>query len=160
MVGLLAGCIATACDSDAVAPTARAAILRPTDTTRFEAAVTARRCEDGKGLTFEALRGAQGMLVWLRDPGDSFTGSFSMLGMKDTVTRRGAVVSVRFLFQTIPHMFALDSGAVVVDDSAGRRRLTILGSGLDMPGASRATVDAAFHALPSPTDSVSCRHGP
>ena len=150
--------LAWACASEPAAPDPRleATVLRATDTIRFHAKAAAYRCHDGRGLLIEAVGYATGVLVWLRGGTDSATEAFPVLGMRDTVTKRGAIVAVRFAAQAVPHTVSLDSGSVVVKDPGSARRVEINGSGLDINGGSRPVLRATFSALPAPTDSASC----
>ena len=147
-----------ACASDSAAPDPRleATVLRATDTIRFHAKAVVYHCQGGRGSLIEAVGYASGVLVWLRGSIDSASGSFPVLGMRDTVTKRGAIVAVRFAAQAVPHTVSLDSGSVVVKDSGSARRVEINGSGLDINGGTRSALRATFSALPAPTDSTSC----
>jgi hypothetical protein len=147
---------ACASEPSGPAPRLEATVMRATDTIRFHARAAAYRCKDGRGLLFEAVSHASGVLVWLRGAPDSTTGSYAVLGTRDSVTRRGAIVAVRFAAQAVPHTVSLDSGTVVVSDSGDARRIAISGSGLDLNGGTRPALRATFTALPAPTDSAPC----
>jgi len=150
------------CTSEPAAPLphVQAAILRASDTVRFRAPAAAHHCRGAGGVLLEALGRGSGVLVWLRGAKDTIAGSFPVVGVRDTVTRRAAVVAVRYVAQAVPHTLALDSGTVVVADSGGVRRLQITGSGVDLGGGSRPAVRVTFEALPHPTDSASCTPAP
>jgi hypothetical protein len=145
---------------------AQAVIARPAgqDTIRFAIPVVLRHCRSPRpGLLFEAVGGGNGLLVWLRGEGvdSSTSGEFPILGVRDTVTPRGAVVAVRYLTGELAHGYALDSGSVNVTASPGRLGLRVLGSGLETPGAFRPLLDAALDSValvasPSAGDSVPC----
>jgi hypothetical protein len=153
---------AAACTSEPVAPppSVKAAVLRTTDTVHFEARAAVYRCEGAKGVLFEAIGAGSGLLVWVRDPRDSIVDTFAVIGVRDSLTRRGAVVAVRYVAEAVPYTVSLDSGTVVVAraDSGGARGagVTIRGSGLDVRGGVRTAVDASFDALPPPIDSTAC----
>lgn len=152
--------LACACEAAPTAPSGEleAQILRSADTIRFQAKAVAYRCQQGRGTLIEAINYASGVLVWLRGAHDSATGSFPVVGMRDTATTRGATVAVRFDAQSVPHTFSLDSGSVVVTDSGGARRVEITGSGLDVNGGTRPALRATSRALPVPSDSAPCSH--
>lgn len=156
--------VLAACPAEPVAPapSVKAAVLRAADTVRFEARAVAHRCAGGRGVLFEAVGAGNGVLVWLRDPRDSMLDTFPVVGARDSVTYRGAVVALRFVVHSVVHSVALDSGVVVVarPDSTGARALRLLGSGLDVAGGARAGLDASFDALASAADSTACDRGP
>ena len=112
-------------------------------------------------LVFEAVSGGNGLLVLLRAPDSAASGDFPVLGVRDTVTVRGAVVAVRYMTGEMPHGYALDSGSVSVTESPGSFGLRVLGSGLETPGAIRPFLDATFEGVvrntaPTPGDTVPC----
>ena len=151
--------LALTCVAEPAAPSAQleAEVLRTADTIRFRAKAAAYRCQASRGTLFEGISFASGVLVWLRGANDSATGAYPVRGMRDTVTRRGATVAVRFAAQSVPHTVSLDSGTVLVTDSAGSRWVDITGSGLDLNGGTRPRLRATFRAMPSLlTDSAAC----
>jgi hypothetical protein len=139
----------------------------PRDSVRFVTSASLRRCGGGRGFILEGEVRGNGVLVWLR-PGDSPPqGRYPVLQRGDTLTRRGAVVAVRFMTAELAHGVVLDSGSVTVtisgDSSAGKRRVAaeVDGGGLETVGARRVRVEAAF-TTPSPpparsgADTVRC----
>jgi hypothetical protein len=137
-------------------PQVRAAILRPSDTLQFEAPARAYRCDGSSDLMIEAVQSNHGVLVWLRLV-DTVPSVLPIIGARDTITRPAAVVTARFAHQAVPHTLGLDSGAVTVSDSAGRR-VTVAGSGLDAAFAVRAGLRATFDPLPAAPESTrACR---
>jgi hypothetical protein len=114
-------------------------------------------------LLFEAVGGGNGLLVWLRGwaADSTASGDFPILGVRDTVSKRGAVVAVRYLTGELAHGYSLDSGSVGVTASPGRFALRVSGSGLETPGAFRPLLDASLDSValdgaPTAGDSVSC----
>lgn len=154
VVALAAG--GAACTGEPVAPPqVDAAIVRSTDTIRFKAPAVLYRCAGGVDLLLEAVARGNGVLVWLRLR-DSLAPTVPIIGMRDTVTRPGAVVAVRYSHESVTHTVSLDSGTVTVSDSGdgGARRLAVAGSGLDVGFGVRAGVAATFGALPATADST------
>ena len=149
---------------------ARAVIVRPAgqDTVRFEIPVVLRHCRSPRsGLVFEAVGGGNGLLVWLHGAGgdSAASGEFPILGVRDTVSKRGAVVSVRYMTGELAHGYSLDSGTIGVTASPGRLALRVSGSGLETPGAFRPLLDAALDSValdrsPTAADSVPCERLP
>ena len=117
-----------------------------------------RRCRAPRtGLLLEATAGGDGVLLWLRS--DSLPhGVFPILGVRDTVTARGAIVAVRYMTGELGHGYALDSGSVSTQDSAGTLTLRVAGSGLETPGGFRPFLDATLErvTIPVPGDTISC----
>lgn len=122
------------------------------DTVRFEGPAAAHHCQAGRGVLFDGLKDGNGILIWLR-PGDS-AGVYPVLGVRDTITVRGAIVAVRYMTGDVSHGLSLDSGSVTV--AGARGGLEVRGSGLETPGALRPFVAVDFTPLPRPTDSLSC----
>jgi hypothetical protein len=152
---------AAACRGEPAAPgRARAAVARRADTIRFAAPATAYRCAAGDGVVLEAIELGNGLLVWVRTR-DSVAGSYQILGVRDTVTPRGALVAVRFMAQAAAQGLSLDSGGVTVRDASGRLALTVAGSGLDLSGGARLFVEADIDSVPLPAagDSIPCAAG-
>ena len=154
---MLAAAALAACRAATPEGTARASVARPQlDTVRFGATASAYRCRDGRGLLLEAVSDGNGILVWLRS-GDSVAGGdYDILGVRDTVTPRGAFVSARYMTGDVAHGFSLDSGTVSLWDSAGRLGAGVRGAGLEVPGALRPFLAADFMGLSAPADSAPC----
>lgn len=131
-------------------PRLRARVTRPPrDTVRFEARATASRCGGAAraGLLIEGTERGNGVLVWLRY-GDSLAGGeFPLLPRADAVASRGAVVAVRFVVGDVAYGVTLDSGTVAVTTARGLLGVTARGSGLEVVGAARVAVDAAFESV-------------
>lgn len=131
----------------------RATIVRlQLDTVLFEGPAAAHHCQSDRGVLLDALKDGNGVLIWLR-PGDS-AGLYPVLGVRDTITPRGAIVAVRYMTGDVSHGLSLDSGTVTV--AGDHRGLEVRGSGLETPGALRPFVALDFTPLPRPTDSASC----
>jgi len=158
-VGASLGVLAVlACPGEPAAPPPllQASILRASDTVRFEAPAAAHRCSEGKGIVIDAAGRGNGLLIWLADTSNTWKGSFPVVGVHDTVTKHRAVVSVRFIASAVAHTLSLDSGTVMVRDSAGGLQIGVTGAGLDLNGGARPHVKATFRALRPPADSASC----
>ena len=142
---ILAGSVAAvACTGEqAVPPMLSAAIFRQTDTVRFEAPFVVYQCDSAPDLVLQGMRYGNGVLVWLR-PRDSLAAGLPIVGLRDTVTRPAAVVSVRYNHQSVLHSLSLDSGSVTLRDSAGGRVITLAGSGLDVAFGVRAALMVTF----------------
>lgn len=154
---MILGAGAAACRGGAPAPVAYATVARPQlDTVRFEAPAVVRRCTAGRGILFEAVGDGNGLLVWLRGVDTSAGGDYDILGVRDTVTPRGAIVSARYMTGDLAHGFSLDSGSVSVSESGGRLGARIGGAGLEIPGAIRPIITVDFVALPPLADSAPC----
>jgi hypothetical protein len=126
------------------------------DTVRFELPLVLYRCDSTADLLLEGIRGGYGVLVWLRLR-DSLAGELPIVGLRDTITRPGAVVAIRYNHQAQVHSFSLDSGSVTVNDSGGARRVAITGSGLEVVFGARSGVAASIASLPAPAEStLSC----
>lgn len=156
LAGALVWAAALAACRAAPAPLQVAAtIIRPADTLQFAAPARLFGCDSSPDVLIEAVRSNHGVLVWLR--ADSLGGELPIIGVRDSITRPGAVVTARFSHQAVPHTLALDSGTVTVTDSGGRR-VSVHGSGLDAGFAIRARLVARFDPFPAGPDSTrSCR---
>jgi len=138
-----------------------ATVARPQmDTVRFNATAATHHCQAGRSLLIESVADGNGLLVWLRPGGGDVAGDYDVLGVRDTVTPRGAIVAVRYMTGDVAHGFSLDSGAVQVEAAAGshRWRMQVHGSGLETTGALREHLAAELTGLgpPSPGDATSC----
>ena len=160
MIGVMAALAACAESPAAPRSEVQVTVMRQTDTIRFSAPVTVARCAGRPGVLVEAIESSSGVLVWLRTADSTMAGTYRVVGMRDTISRPAAVVSVRFLSESVPYTVSLDSGTVATEDSAGALRLRVQGSGLDVRGGTRPGVDAIFDALQAPNDSVTCVPGP
>jgi len=139
-------------------------IRSPHDTVRFEAPASARPCGRPApgGVVLHGATGGNGVLLWLRSP-DSLAGdTWPLVQRADTVTRRGAIVALRFMIGDVAHGVALDSGAVSLTRGRGEGgrssalTATIRASGLEATTAGRVAVEASFESVPLARDTVSC----
>jgi len=133
-------------------------IQRPTkDSTVFTATVAAHHCRRG-GVLFDAVNGANGVLAWVRSPGPGplTAGSFPLLGRGDSVTPRGAIVAVRFIWHDVAHGFPVDSGVLTLSAAGRWYRGRIQGSGTDLGSAIRGTVDIAIDSISPRPDTLAC----
>jgi len=97
------------------------------------------------------------MLLWLRYGDSLASGDYPVLVRGDTATSHGAVVGVRFMTGALTHGAALDSGVVTVSRARDRLAARARGSGQEVGGQRRATVEAEFDALVIGGDTVPCR---
>lgn len=155
-VAAIAGCRG----ETAAPPQLEAMILRQADTVRFQTPVVLYRCDSSADFVIAGTSAGNGVLVWLR-PRDSLTGDLPIVGVRDTVTRPAAVVAVRYDHESVLHALSLDSGSVLLRDSAGSRGVTLTGSGLDVAFGVRSGLAASFATLPPAADSTtSCSRIP
>jgi hypothetical protein len=143
----------------------RARVARPPkDTIRFEAPAGASRCGGDTGsVLLLASTGGSGVIVWLRRGagGDSAAaGPWSLLQRGDTVSRRGAMVGLRYMMDQVAHGLSLDSGAVEVEEAARVLTVVVRGTGVETRASGRIALEASFDAVPLGTDTVSCRPRP
>jgi hypothetical protein len=140
----------------------RALVTRPPkDTLRFEAAAEASRCTGGGGgAVVQGMREGNGVLVWLRFADSLGAGDWPLLQRGDTVSPRGAVVAARFQAGGSAHGVALDSGVVTVTPHPDGLAVAARGSGLEVGGAGRVSLDAEFRGLALRADTVACRPQP
>ena len=144
----------------------RAIVARPpNDTIRFEAPARARHCSLGTGRGGLLLQGSSegnGVVVWLRGSGaDSLAGRPGpLLQRGDTVSPRGAMVGVRYMFHEVAHGLSLDSGTVDLREAAHVFTVLARGTGLETMAAGRVALEASFDAVVLEPDSVSCRPTP
>jgi hypothetical protein len=118
------------------------------------------RCENAADLLLQGVRSGNGVLVWLRVR-DSLVREFPIIGVRDSVTRPGAVVAVRYSHEAVGHTLSLDSGTVMFTDSGAARRLAVTGSGLDAEFGVRSGVTATIGNVPQVPDSTtSCARPP
>ena len=146
-----------ACNGETAASSLVAAtIIRRADTVRFEVPLTVYRCDSASDFLLQAVQSGNGILMWLR-PSDSLAGELPILGVRDTITRPGAVVAIRYYQESVVHSFALDSGSVSVVDSGSARRVAVTGSGMEVALGARQGVVVTIAALPEPAEStMSC----
>ena len=131
-------------------------IQRPTkDSTVFTATVAVHQCRRG-GVLFDAVNGANGVLALVRSPAPLTTGSFPLLGRGDSVTPRGAIVAVRFIWHDVAHGFPLDSGLLTLSAAGRWYRGRIQGSGTDLGSATRGTVDITIDSISPRPDTLAC----
>lgn len=130
------------------------------DTILFAAEALAHRCGAGQDLVLEGVNGGNGALVWLRSGGSVAAGGYSLLAPRDTVSLRGAAVSVRYMTGDMAHGFSLDSGSVAVTERGNRLAARVRGSGLETEGGLRVGVAATFARLPVAAETVACRVQP
>lgn len=151
-----------ACGQSGVAALGRARVVftgKP-DTARFEVPVVAQTCAGGAGVLVHGEQRGDGLLVWLRGGVPPDTGTYVLLTRGDTVTTRGAMVTMRFMVGDVAHGFALDDGAATVVRVVPALELHVSGRGLEMspPGQRSAEVDF-LHVSIDP-DTISCRVRP
>ncbi len=157
LVLLMCAATAVSCNGE-TAPSSlvAASIISRTDTVRFEVPLAVYRCDSASGFLLQAIQSGNGIMMWLR-PGDSLVGELPIVGVRDTITRPGAVVAIRYYHESIVHSFTLDSGTVSVSDSGAARRLDVNGSGLETSLGTRSGVAASIAELPEPAEStMSC----
>lgn len=121
----------------------------------FTASDIAHPCRGG-GVLFDAVSGANGVLVWVRAPAPLTTGSFPLLGRGDSTTARGAVVAVRFIWHDVAHGFPVDSGVLTLSQVGPAYRGHIQGSGTDLGSAMRGTVDITIDSVAPRPDTLVC----
>jgi hypothetical protein len=156
----LAASLAACGGEPAAAAQVEAVVARSADTIRFQAPAVLYRCAHTADLVLEGVRFGNGVLVWLR-LGDSLVREFPIIGVRDTITRPGAVVAVRYSHEAVGHTLSLDSGMVVFTDTGAARRLAVTGSGLDVELGARSGVAATFGDVPEAPDSTtSCARMP
>ncbi|PYO68649.1 MAG: hypothetical protein DMD69_05530 [Gemmatimonadetes bacterium] len=97
-----------------------------------------------------------GVLIHLRSNDSVASGEFPLLARGDSTTERGAVVAARFMVGDVAHGVTLDSGTVSViragDTLAARAR----GSGSEVAGTARVTLDASFESVRIGADTLPC----
>ena len=160
VVSLLLGW-ATACGPDGARTGTgrlRATVVAPgRDTVRFTAPATARPCAADAGIVLEGLESGSGVLLWLRPAGDSaLAGRYGFPVPGDTIPRRHAGVGVRYVFGAAAYGVTLDSGEVAVRQTNGAMTVEARGAGLQLPGATRAFVEAGFESVRIGSDSAPC----
>ena len=155
----LLACTATvvACNGETVASSPVAAtIIRRADTVQFVVPLSVYRCDSTPDFLLQGIQSGNGVMLWLR-PGDAPVGEFPIVGVRDTITRPGAVVAIRYYHEAVVHSFALDSGSVSVADSGAARQLAVTGSGMEVGLGIRSRLEATIAALPVPAEStMSC----
>ena len=155
----LLACAATvvACNGETAASSLVAAsIIRRADTVQFEVPLTVYRCDSTADFLLQGIQSGNGVMLWMR-PGDSPVGEFPIVGVRDTITRPGAVVAIRYYHEAVVHSFTLDSGSVSVADSGTARQLSVTGSGMEISLGIRSRLAARIAALPTPAEStMSC----
>src|SRR5206468_3140089 len=159
-LGLLALGAAAACGSRGPpAAQLRARITRPPrDTLRFVTAAIAEHCgrTGRRGLLLQGSERGNGVLIHLRSNDSVASGEFPLLARGDSTTERGAVVAARFMVGDVAHGVTLDSGTVSViragDTLAARAR----GSGSEVAGTARVTLDASFESVRIGADTLPC----
>ena len=133
----------------------RVRVLRdPKDSTVFIAADVAHPCRGG-GVLFDAVNGANGVLVWVRTPRPA-PGSYPLLGRADSTTPLGALAAVRFLWHDIAHGFSVDSGTVALSTAGSWYQGRVQGSGTDIGLASKATVEIRIDSVRPQRDTIAC----
>ena len=122
---------------------------------------TAHRCSGGPSLLLQAAdeRG-NGVLVVLRRGDSLATGTFPLIALGDSITRRGANVAVRYMKIDMAYGVSLDSGAVDLTATGDALAARVRGSGVE--GGVRVGVDATYTGIPVPPsgDTVPCRFQP
>ena len=125
------------------------------DSTAYTAFDVAHTCKGG-GVLFDAVSGAYGVLAWVRSPAPLAAGAYPLLGRADSITPRGAVVAVRFIWHDIAHGFPVDSGTLTLTKAGSAYRGRIQGSGTDAGLASRNRVDIVIDSVSPRPDSLTC----
>jgi hypothetical protein len=111
-------------------------------------------------MLLEGISGGDGVMLWLR-PGDaSLSGDYAPLPRGDTMTPRGAAVSVRTATRIRARGATLDSGTIAVAAAARRLDVSVDGTGADLSTAERVSLQAAFRRVPLAADTVECRPQP
>lgn len=131
-------------------------IYRPTkDSTVFTATDVAHLCRRG-GILFDAVNGANGVLAWVKSPAPLTAGSFPLLGRGDSITPRGALVAVRFIWHDVAHGFPVDSGVLTLSAVGASYQGRIQGSGTDLGSATRGTVDITIDSIAPRPETLAC----
>ena len=125
------------------------------DSTVYTVFDVAHTCKGG-GVLFDAVSGAYGVLAWVRSPAPLAAGAYPLLGRADSITPRGAVVAVRFIWHDIAHGFPVDSGTLTLTKAGSAYRGRIQGSGTDAGLASRNRVDIVIDSVSPRPDSLTC----
>ena len=108
----------------------------------------------------EGVNDGNGTLVWLRYGDSVAAGGYSLLAPRDTLSVRGAAVSIRYMTGDLAHGFSLDSGSVAVTERGNRLAARVRGSGLETAGGFRVGVAATFERLAVAAETVACRVQP
>jgi len=152
----LLACVAAvaACNGETAASSLVAAsIIRRADTVQFVVPLIVYRCDSAADFLLQGIQSGNGIMMWLR-PGDSLAGELPIVGVRDTITRPGAVVAIRYYHESVVHSFALDSGSVSLADSGAARQLAVVGSGMEISLGTRSRLAASIAALPEPAEST------
>jgi len=131
-------------------------VLSARDTLRIRARASAHYCHP-RGVLLFAIDGGSGVLVWARDSGLVTSGDYALLTRGDSITPRGAMVSVRFVNGEAGRGVTLDSGKVTLSRDGGRIGARARGSGLEPTGGVRLGLDATFESMPLARDTTTCR---
>lgn len=130
------------------------------DTARIALRVEAHRCGHGADVLIQGISGGDGVLIWTRSGGAEHGGSYPLLTRGDSLTPRGAMVSVRWMIGDIARGIALDSGVVTLVPAGQRISVRARGSGLDYAAGQRVAVDASVDAALLAPDTANCRVQP
>lgn len=130
-------------------------VREPRDSTTFTGVDVAHPCRGG-GVLFDAVDGANGVLVWVKSPLPLAPGTFPLLGRADSTSPRGAVVAVRFISHDVAHGFPLDSGTLTLTTVGSWYRGHIQGSGTDLGVATKGTVDIVIDSIRPRPDTLVC----
>jgi hypothetical protein len=145
------------------------------DTINFAVPAVARRCPQGRAVLLEgAAESGNGLLALLRwptpplppapdsvappPPSPPPAGSFPMITYGDSLTPRGARVSVRYMMGDVAHGFALDSGAVELERTGAALSGRVRGASLE--NTIHVSLDARFHDVAFAADTGRCRWAP
>ena len=137
----------------------RARITRPPrDTLRFATPATADRCgRAGRGgLLLQGTERGNGVLIYVRSSDSIASGEFPLLARADSTTGRGAVVAARFMVGDVAHGVTLDSGTVSVTRAGDALAASARGSGGEVAGTARVTLDASFESVRIGADTPPC----
>ncbi|HUK22402.1 MAG TPA: hypothetical protein VLV45_12725 [Gemmatimonadales bacterium] len=128
----------------------------PHDSAEVAIRAAAYPCRGAVGRLLTGAEGGNGILIWVRNRGGA-AGDYPILARGDSTTPRGATVSVRFMVGEIARGFGLDSGLVQITTAGSRLNATLRGSGIDYSVGQRVSLVGSVAALPSSSDSVSCK---
>jgi len=107
-------------------------------------------------VLLDAVNGPNGVLAWVRSPQALTPGAYPLLGRADSITPRGAVVSVRFIWHDVAHGFSADSGALTLTAAGRWYRGRIQGTGTDLGLATRNSIDITIDSIRPGRDTIAC----
>lgn len=122
----------------------------------FDATAMARVCAGGHGVLLEAVTGGNGLLLWIRAPGEVTPGAYPVIPRGDSTAARGAVIATRYLIREVPHGFAADTGSVTLLAAGPAYAARLRGRGIEVSAATRPTLDAEIRGARVEGDSIRC----